>query len=191
MKIGLFFGSFNPIHHGHMVLANYLLEYTELDKVWFVISPHNPLKQKSSLLDERHRLALVELAIGDHPHLKASNIEFNLPQPSYTIHTLAYLQEKFPGKEFVLLMGTDNLESFPKWKNYQEILANHRLFVYPRQGYSGGALNDHPQVVHVNAPEVEISSTMIRSGIKEGKDLRYFVPDAAWKYIREMHFYEK
>lgn len=191
MKVGLFFGSFNPIHHGHLILANYMLEYTELDKVWFVISPHNPHKQKNSLLAEHHRLRLVELAIGDHPNLKASNIEFGLPQPSYTINTLTYLQEKYPGHEFVLMMGADNLGNFHKWKNYETILEQHRLFVYPRDGYDGGLLKDHPRVVHVNAPQVELSSTLIRSGIREKKDLRYFVPEPVWNYIREMHFYEK
>jgi nicotinate-nucleotide adenylyltransferase len=132
MKIGLFFGSFNPVHVGHMVLANYMLEYTDLDKIWFVISPHNPLKKKSSLLDEKHRLQLVNLAIGDNAKIKASDIEFKLPQPSYTVVTLAYLKEKHPEYEFALILGEDNLLSFNKWKNYEEILKHHQLYVYPR-----------------------------------------------------------
>ncbi|MES2397716.1 MAG: nicotinate (nicotinamide) nucleotide adenylyltransferase, partial [Bacteroidota bacterium] len=131
MKVGLFFGSFNPVHTGHLVLANYMLEYTDLERIWFVVSPHNPLKKKSTLLDEKQRLQMVDLAIGDNIKLKASNIEFNLPQPSYTIVTLTYLKEKYPQHEFVLIMGADNLENFHKWKNYEEILKHHQLYIYP------------------------------------------------------------
>ncbi|MES2286757.1 MAG: nicotinate (nicotinamide) nucleotide adenylyltransferase [Bacteroidota bacterium] len=191
MKVGLFFGSFNPIHAGHLVLANYMLEYTDLERIWFVVSPHNPLKKKSTLLDEKQRLQLVDLAIGDNSKLKASNIEFNLPQPSYTIVTLTYLKEKYPQHEFVLIMGADNLDSFHKWKNYEEILKHHQLYIYPRPGSDGGNLKDHPQIKLVNAPLIEISSTAIRQAIKEKKDMRYFMPDAVWQYIKEMHFYEK
>lgn len=191
MKVGLFFGSFNPIHVGHLVLANYMLEYTDLERIWFVVSPHNPLKNKSTLLDEKQRLQMVDLAIGDNTKLKASNIEFNLPQPSYTIVTLTYLQEKYPLHEFVLIMGADNLESFHKWKNYEEILKHHQLYIYPRPESDGGKLKDHPQIKLVNAPLMEISSTAIRQAIKEKKDMRYFMPEAVWQYIKEMHFYEK
>ncbi len=191
MKVGLFFGSFNPIHAGHLVLANYMLEYTDLERIWFVVSPHNPLKNKSSLLDEKQRLQMVDLAIGDNTKLKASNIEFNLPQPSYTIVTLTYLQEKYPQHEFVLIMGADNLESFHKWKNYEEILKHHQLYIYPRPERDGGKLKDHSQIKFVNAPLMEISSTAIRQAIKEKKDIRYFMPEAVWQYIKEMHFYEK
>lgn len=191
MKVGLFFGSFNPIHVGHMVLANYMLEFTDLDKVWFVISPHNPLKQKSSLLDEHHRLQMVQLAVEDNSKLKASNIEFKLPQPSYTVNTLAHLKEKYPKNNFVLIMGADNLVTFHKWKNYEEILKYHELYVYPRHDSKEAALSTHEKVKLVNAPQIEISSTMIRSAIKEKKDLRYFFSEAVWKYIQEMHFYEK
>ncbi|MES2140245.1 MAG: nicotinate (nicotinamide) nucleotide adenylyltransferase [Bacteroidota bacterium] len=191
MKVGLFFGSFNPIHAGHLVLANYMLEYTDLERIWFVVSPHNPLKKKSTLLDEKQRLQLVDLAIGDNTKLKSSNIEFNLPQPSYTIVTLTYLKEKHPQHEFVLIMGADNLESFHKWKNYEEILKHHQLYIYPRPGSEGGNLKDHPQIKLVNAPVMEISSTAIRQAIKEKKDMRYFMPEAVWQYIKEMHFYEK
>lgn len=191
MKVGLFFGSFNPVHVGHMILANYMLEYTDLESVWFVVSPHNPTKIKNTLLDEKQRLHMVELAIGDNNKLKASNIEFKLPQPSYTINTLTYLKEKFPTNEFVLIMGTDNLENFHKWKNYEEILKQCELYVYPRLQCEGGNLKTHSKVKLVNAPMIEISSTFIRSAIKEKTDLRYFVPEAAWNYIKEMHFYEK
>ena len=191
MKVGLFFGSFNPVHVGHLVLANYMLEYTDLDRIWFVVSPHNPLKKKSSLLDEKQRLHLVNLAIGFNTKLKASNIEFKLPQPSFTINTLIYLQEKYPQNEFALIMGADNLESFHKWKNYEEILKHYQLYVYPRPKNDGGELKHHPQVKLVNAPMMEISSTAIRQAIKEKKDMRYFMPEEAWQYLKEMHFYEK
>ena len=191
MKVGLFFGSFNPVHAGHLVLANYMLEYTDLERIWFVVSPHNPLKKKSTLLDEKQRLQMVDLAIGDNIKLKASNIEFNLPQPSYTIVTLTYLKEKYPQHEFVLIMGADNLESFHKWKNYEEILKHHQLYIYPRPESDGGKLKDHPQIKLINAPLMEISSTAIRQAIKEKKDMRYFMPEAVWQYIKEMHFYEK
>ena len=191
MKVGLFFGSFNPIHIGHMVLANYMLEFTDLDRVWFVVSPHNPLKNKNSLLDEKQRLHLVNLAIGDNTKLKASNIEFKLPQPSYTINTLTYLKEKYPQHQFALIMGADNLESFHKWKNFEEILKYYELYVYPRPSSDGGKLKDHKKVKWVSAPLMEISSTLIRKAIKDKKDVRYFMPEEAWQYAKEMHFYKK
>ena len=191
MKIGLFFGSFNPVHVGHMVLANYMLEYTDLDKIWFVISPHNPLKKKSSLLDEKHRLQLVNLAIGDNSKIKASDIEFKLPQPSYTVVTLTYLKERYPEHEFALILGEDNLLSFNKWKNHEEILKHHQLYVYPRPNTDISEFHNHSQVKLVNAPLIEVSSTEIRKAIQEKKDVRYFMPNAAWEYIKEMHFYEK
>ena len=195
MKIGLFFGSFNPIHVGHMVLTNYMLAYTDLDQVWFVVSPHNPLKKKSSLLHERHRIQLVTLAIGDNPKLKASDIEFGLPQPSYTVNTLVHLRERYPQLNFVLIMGEDNLQSFHKWKNYEEILQQHDLYIYPRfdkmPETGKAAVLQHPRVRRISAPLVEISSTAIRQAIREKKDMRYFMPQPVWDYIKEMHFYEK
>ncbi len=191
MKVGLFFGSFNPVHIGHMALANYMIEYTDLERIWFIVSPHNPLKPKSTLLDEKQRLHLVNLAIGDYIKFKSNNIEFKLPQPSYTINTLAYLKEKFPKNEYVLIMGSDNLESFHKWKNYEEILKYYELYIYPRPGSDGGKLKTHAKVKFVNAPLMEITSTSIRKAIKDKKDVRYFVPEEAWNYLKEMHFYEK
>ena len=191
MKIGLFFGSFNPVHVGHMVLANYMLEYTDLDKIWFIISPHNPLKKKNSLLDEKHRLQLVNLAIGDNTKIKASDIEFKLPQPSYTVVTLAYLKEKYPKHEFALIVGEDNLLNFNKWKNYEEILKHHQLYVYPRPHTEKSEFHNHAQIKLVNAPLMEVSSTEIRKAIQEKKDVRYFMPNPVWEYIKEMHFYEK
>ncbi len=191
MKIGLFFGSFNPIHVGHMVIANYMLEYTDLERIWFVVSPQNPLKNKASLLDEKQRLHMVTLAIGDNTKYKASNIEFKLPQPSYTINTLVHLNEKYPQHEFVLIMGADNLTTFHKWKNYEVILKNYQLYVYPRVKTSESDFDKHPSVKFVPAPLVELSSTAIREAIKAKKDMRYFMAEEAWQYLKSMHFYEK
>ncbi|MGZ3863468.1 MAG: nicotinate (nicotinamide) nucleotide adenylyltransferase [Bacteroidia bacterium] len=191
MHTGLFFGSFNPIHVGHMVLANYMLEFTDLDEVWFVVSPHNPLKDKKTLLGQNHRLAMVRLAVEDHDRLKASNIEFKLPQPSYTINTLAHLKEKYPKKEFSLIMGMDNLQTFHKWKNYEQILKNHKLYVYPRPRLEAGKFADHPQVILTDAPQMDISSSFIRKAIKEKKNVDCFMPEKVAVYINEMNFYKK
>jgi nicotinate-nucleotide adenylyltransferase len=191
MKIGLFFGSFNPVHTGHMVLANYMLEFTDLDRIWFVVTPHNPLKKKVSLLADIHRLALVRAAIGDNTRYKASDIEFGLPQPSYTVHTLAHLEEKYPGDEFALIMGSDNIESLSKWKNFEVILERYKIYVYPRPGHPGGEFAKHPSVIMTDAPQMSISSTMIREAIRARKDMQFFMPEGAWKYCSEMHFYTK
>ncbi|HRH64704.1 MAG TPA: nicotinate (nicotinamide) nucleotide adenylyltransferase [Bacteroidia bacterium] len=190
MKIGLYFGSFNPVHNGHMVIAGYMAEFTDLDQVWFIVSPHNPLKAKHSLLQDYHRLALVKLAIGDNRKLKASDIEFKLPRPSYTIHTLAYLQEKHPEHQFVLLLGSDNIETFHKWKNYVQILDGYELYVYPRDGNRSSELFSHPKVKLVDAPRMELSSTFIRDAIKNKKDVRYMMPESVWAYVEEMGFYK-
>lgn len=191
MKIGLYFGSFNPIHVGHLIIANHLVHYSELDKVWLVVSPHNPHKEKSSLLADHHRLALVRLAVEDNPKLKASDIEFKLAQPSYTIHTLTHLNEKYPDHEFALIMGADNLSNFHKWKNYEEILKHHDLYVFPRPGADGGVLANHKRVHWIKAPLMEISSTQIRDAIKSKKDVRYLLTEPVHAYIKEMNFYKK
>jgi nicotinate-nucleotide adenylyltransferase len=190
-KVGLFFGTFNPVHIGHMVIASYMAEFTDLDEVWMVVSPHNPFKKKSSLLDDYQRLHLVNLAIDDHPKIKASDIEFKLSQPSFTIHTLTHLKEKHPDYHFSLIMGADNLESFHKWKNYERILEIAKLIVYPRPGYDGGSLKKHPSVKWVDAPLMQISSTFIREALKQKKNLDFILPEKVLKYIKEMHFYEK
>lgn len=190
MHIGLFFGSFNPIHVGHMILANYMVTFTDLEQVWFVVSPHNPLKEKKSLLDQNQRLHMVNLAIDDNEHYRSSNIEFQLSQPSYTVNTLAHLKEKYPLHQFSLILGEDNLQSFNKWKNYEEILKKHHLYVYPRPNCDSEMLKKHPSVIMTNAPLVEISSTFIRNALKEHKDVASFLPPKVWKYLREMHFYE-
>jgi len=192
MKIGLFFGSFNPIHIGHLIIANHMVEYSDLDEVWMVVTPHNPFKKKNSLLDNHHRLQLVMRATEDYPKLKASNIEFGLAQPNYTINTLVHLEEKFPQHHFNLIMGLDNLNSFKKWKNYERIIDKHELYVYPRisKDISDSDLLIHKNVHIIEAPVVEISSTFIRRAIKEKKNIRALMPDSAWRYLDEMNFYK-
>ena len=190
-KIGLFFGSFNPVHNGHMIIANYILEYTELEQIFFVVSPQNPFKQKAALLEDYHRLALVKEAIGDNDKYHACDIEFKMPKPSYTIDTLAYLKEKYPEKVFSLIMGSDNLKNFHKWKNSKQIINKHRLYVYPRPGFDDSTFKEVKNIILIDAPLMEISATFIRNAVKEKKDIRYFMPERAWTYLKEMHFYEK
>ena len=189
-KIGLYFGSFNPIHVGHLMIANYMVEFADLKQVWFVVSPHNPLKNKSTLLSDNHRLYMVNLAIEDTSKFKASDIEFKLPKPSFTINTLTYLKEKYPSKNFALIMGSDNLETFNKWKNYDQILEDYELYVFPRKNNSGGEFINHPKVKIIDAPQLEISSSFIRNAIKEKKDIRYFLTEKVYNHVVEMHFYE-
>jgi nicotinate-nucleotide adenylyltransferase len=188
---GLFFGSFNPIHVGHMILAEYMVEHTDIAEVWFVVSPQNPLKEKKGLLADYHRLAMVNIAVEDDARMRSSNIEFNMPQPSYTIDTLAYLGEKYPERDFVLIGGTDILPTFHKWKNHQVLLDNHKIFIYNRPGYEPGKYEDHPNLSFFQAPLLEISASFIRNAIKTGKDIKYMLPEKVYEYIREMHFYEK
>ena len=188
-KTGLFFGSFNPVHTGHLMIASYMAEYSDLDEVWFVVSPHNPLKEKSTLLADHHRLYMVNLAIEDDDRFKSSNIEFKLPQPSYTIDTLTYLSEKFPRKEFILIAGSDSLPTFHKWKNHEELLKQYRVYLYPRPGTAENRFDRHPSFTRVDAPMITLSSSFIREGIREGRNMQYFLPDKVWNYIREMNFY--
>lgn len=190
-KILLFFGSFNPIHIGHLAIANYFAEYTDTDEVWFVISPHNPLKEKKSLLAQHHRLYMVNLAIEDYPKFKSCDIEFHLPRPSYTIHTLAHLKEKYPHHQFNLILGQDNLATFHKWKNYELILENHFIYIYPRPNAKPSQFDHHPKIIFTDAPQIDISSTFIRNAIKEKKDIRFFLYQKVWQYIDEMNFYRK
>jgi nicotinate-nucleotide adenylyltransferase len=192
MNIGLFFGSFNPIHIGHVIIANYLVEHSDLDKIWFVVSPHNPLKDKKTLLEDHQRLHMVHLAVEDYTKLEVSDIEFKLPQPNYTVHTLAYLSEKLPQHHFSLIMGNDNLQSFHKWKNYEFILENYSLHVYPRITEIKGIseFDTHKNVHLVKAPIIELSATAIRNDIKAGKNIRPMLPEKVWKYVDEMNFYK-
>lgn len=191
-KVGLFFGTFNPIHTGHLIIANHMAEYSNLEEIWLVVTPHNPHKKKSSLLDNHHRLEMVYKACESYDKLKPSNIEFDLPQPNYTVHTLAYLQEKFPTNEFSLIMGEDNLKSLHKWKNSEIIVENHELYVYPRiaPGIVSEDYKGHAKITKVNAPIVEISSTFIRKSIKQSKNVRPLLNEQVWKYIDEMNFYK-
>lgn len=190
-KTGLYFGSFNPIHIGHLIIANQILVNSDLEEIWFVISPHNPLKEKSSLLDDNHRLSLVKVAIDDNPDFKACDIEFKMPKPSYTIHTLLNLEEKYPNRKFCLIIGSDNLHSFEKWFNYEQILQNYQLYVYPRPNYLDCPFKTHPSVKWVDAPLIEISSSYIREAIKNNKSVKYLLPEKVLAYINEMHFYQK
>lgn len=189
MKIGLFFGSFNPVHVGHMIIANYIVTHTDLDQVWMVVSPHNPHKKKKSLARDHDRLHLVRLAIGENLRIKASDIEFGLPQPSYTIDTLTYLNEKHPKKEFCLIMGGDNLGSLHKWKNYESIIENYSIMVYKRPRYRLGELKDHPNVTICDAPLLQISASYIRKCIIENKSIQYLVPDEVYKYLEATPIY--
>ncbi len=191
MHIGLFFGSFNPIHIGHMAIANYMVEFTGMDQLWFVVSPQNPLKEKKTLLAEGSRLFMVNEAIQYYTKFKSSNIEFGLPQPSYTVNTLAHLKEKYPKHKFSLIIGQDNLATFHKWKNYEEILKHHKIFVYPRPDCTKTKFDKHPSVVFTEAPLMNISSTFIRDAIKKKKDIRFFLPEKAWDYVNSMSFYKK
>src|SRR4029078_8999860 len=193
MKIGLYFGTFNPVHVGHLIIANHMAEHSGLDEIWMVVTPHNPLKKKDTLLDVFHLLEMVYLATVDYPKIKPSDIEFKLPQPNYTINTLAHLQDKYPQHEFALIMGEDNLKSFHKWKNYDVILQNHDIFVYPRisQEVENIAFKNHPKVHFVNAPVVEVSSTFIRENIKQKKNIQPLLSSKVWQYIDHNNFYKK
>ncbi len=192
MKIGLYFGTFNPIHVGHLTIANHLVEHSDLDQVWFVVTPLSPFKKKSSLLDNQQRLEMVYRATKDYTKLRPTDIEFGLKQPNYTIDTLTYLFEKFPKYEFALIMGEDNLKSFHKWKNYELILENHNIFVYPRlsNGKIDTQFNNHPKIIKVDAPIMQLSSTFIRNEIKTGKNIRPMLPQHVWEYLDEMNFYK-
>lgn len=192
-RVGLFFGSFNPIHIGHLIIANHLVENSDLDEVWFVVTPQSPFKQKKSLLDNHQRYELAYLATESYDHLSVSNIEFGLPQPNYTIDTLTHISEKYEGIQFAILMGEDNLKSFHKWKNYEVILSDYHIYTYPRisEGKIPKTFENHPKITNVKAPIIEISSTMIRKGIAEGKNVIPLLPNEVWKYIDEMNFYRK
>jgi len=192
MKIGLYFGTFNPVHIGHLIIANHFAEYSDLDKIWMVITPHNPFKKKKTLLDNHHRYQLVLEAVEDYPKIEASTVEFNLPQPNYTTNTLAHLKEKYPQHEFCLIMGEDNLRTLHKWKNYEVILEHHDIYVYPRIGEetTKPELLNHKRVHVIDAPVVEISSTAIRKALKDGKNCRPLLPNPVWVYIDQMGFYK-
>lgn len=192
MKVGLYFGTFNPIHVGHLIIANHLAENSDLDQVWLVVTPQSPFKKKQSLLDNYQRSEMVYRATKDYTNLYPSDIEFNLPQPNYTINTLVHLEEKYPEKTFSLIMGEDNLKSFHKWKNYQLILESHDIYVYPRisEGTIETQFDSHEKIHHVNAPIIQLSSTFIRKAVKAGQNIRPMLPEHVWEYVDEMNFYK-
>lgn len=197
-KTGLYFGTFNPIHVGHLIIASYMVDFTDLDELWLVVTPQNPLKDRQTLLADHHRLNLARVAVEDNPKLRVSNIEFDLPKPSYTSHTLAYLKEKYSDRDFALIMGEDNLRTFHKWKNYEQILDQHDLYVYPRailaeeEGTEGlSEIRNHPHVHLCNdVPVMNISSSFIRQAVKDGHDVRYLLSEPVFRYVDEMNFYK-
>ena len=190
MKIGLFFGSFNPIHIGHLIIAKSIAQNANLDQIWFIISPQNPFKSRASLLDENARYHLVSLAITDDDTFKASNIEFSLPKPSYTIDTLTFIQEKYPDHHFSIIIGQDNLQHFHKWKNYEAILQYHNVIVYPRPNAKKTDLEAHSSISLIEAPLVEISSSSIRNKIKNSQSIKYLVPDQVLEEIEKSGYYQ-
>lgn len=189
MKVGLYFGSFNPIHHGHLIIANFMLQNSDLDQIWLVVSPQNPFKQSASLLSAYDRFNLVQLAVENEPKLKVSDIEFKLPQPSYTVNTLTYLQEKYPTHQFAIIMGSDSFENLAKWKNYEFILQHYPIFVYRRPGHD--VINNFKEanISILDAPLLQISATHIRNNIRQGKSIRYLVPDKVVEEIERNHYY--
>ncbi|MBK7426748.1 MAG: nicotinate-nucleotide adenylyltransferase [Saprospiraceae bacterium] len=189
MRIGLFFGSFNPVHTGHMIIAQHIAEFSELNQVWLVVSPHNPLKKENSLARDYDRLHLVNLAIGDHPHLRSSDVEFNLPKPSYTIDTLIYLKEKYPTHQFELILGGDNLKSLHKWKNYEILLRDYPVHLYHRADSDHNPYEDSGKFYYYDAPLLDISATWIRKLVKDGKSIRYYVPDSVFEYLSHTNIY--
>ncbi len=189
MKIGLFFGSFNPIHIGHLIIGNLVCQWTDVKEVWFVVSPQNPHKLNKNLLHEFDRLEMVERAIADEYHFRASDVEFNLPRPSYTINTLVHLTEKHPNNEFKLIIGEDNLASFPRWKNYERILEDYGLIVYPRPGAGESELKDHPNVQIIDAPEMDISASLMRKLVRENKSIKYLVPEGVERLIKQKGYF--
>ncbi len=190
-KIGLYFGSFNPVHNGHLIIANYFAEFTDLNEVWFVLSPQNPFKKKSSLLNFYDRYYLLQLATENYTKFKISDIENKLPRPSYTIHTLVYLQDQYPENEFVLIMGSDNVKTLHKWKNYEQIVRNYEIYVYPRPGFDPGNLPFKAKIKIVNAPLMEISSSFIRKALKDGKNVSFFMPQKVADYVLKNNLFRK
>lgn len=191
IKTGLFFGSFNPVHNGHMAIAEYIIEFSDIRELWFIVSPQNPLKRKQSMLDDQQRLELVYRAIDDDPRFKVSDIEFTMPKPSFTIDTLTYLSEKHKDREFFMIMGADNLVTFKKWKNYELLEEKYKRIIYPRPGVSREEILSHKNIKLINAPMMEISSSFIRDAISQGKKVKYFLPPKVYEYIEEMNFYRK
>ena len=191
MNVGLFFGSFNPVHIGHLAIADYMLAYTEMDELWFVVSPHNPFKKRQNMLSENDRLHLVNLAIEDHPAYRTCDMEFHMPKPSYTVDTLARLSDIYPQQKFALIMGSDQLDQFHKWKNSDEIIDRYHRYIYPRPETPAKLMEDIPNATVVDAPQMDISSTLIRQAIADGKDVSFYLHEKVYRHIKKMQFYEK
>jgi len=190
MKTGLFFGSFNPIHLGHLMIAGYMLEFTDIDELWFVVSPHNPLKEKSELANDSHRLEMVKLAIKEFsPEIQVCDIEMSLPKPSYTVNTLKVLKEKYPEKEFVVIMGSDSMDTIEKWKDYKTLLEENTIYVYPRLGSDIHQIEKKYSVTIINAPVIEISSTFIRNSMKDSRSMKCFLPEKVFEYLQNNSIY--
>jgi nicotinate-nucleotide adenylyltransferase len=189
-NVGLYFGSFNPIHIGHLAIANYMVEFTGISQLWFVVTPHSPHKTKTGLLNDYDRLDLVKMAVEGDQRLQVCDIEFYLPKPSYTVDTLAYLSDRNPTLNFKILIGSDNLKNFHRWKNYEVILSNYGIIVYPRPGFRNVRYKDHPNIIIADAPQMDISSSFIRDAIRSGKDIRHFLPPNIWEYIDKKGFYK-
>jgi nicotinate-nucleotide adenylyltransferase len=185
----LYFGTYNPVHIGHMIIGQYIFEHSNAKELWYVVSPQNPFKENQQLLSDRQRLHMVNLAIKDPYHIKTSDIEFGLPKPSYTAVTLAHLSEKYPEKNFAIVMGSDNLVNFHKWRNYQAILDHHQIIVYPRKDKDTDAYDEYKNVHRIKAPEIELSSTLIRKSIKQGVSVSQMLPQGVWEYIDKNGFY--
>jgi len=190
MLIGLYFGTFNPIHVGHLIIANHMVENSDMNQVWFVVSPHSPFKKKNSLLNDYHRFDIVQRAIKNYTNLRVSDIEFKMPQPSYTYKTVAMLKEKYPEHEFALIMGEDNLATLHRWKNSEILLENHKIFVYPRPASDIAKVTNHKNIEVIDAPLMDISATNIRKAIKEGKNIRPLLPEGIWEFIDTENFYK-
>ena len=190
MNVGLFFGSFNPVHIGHQIIAQYFTEFTDLDQVWIMVSLQNPMKDESSLILAYDRLEMCNLAFEGHDSIQVKDIEIHLPKPSYTIDTLAYVKEKYPQHVFSLIMGEDNLASLPKWKNYEIILRDHLIYVYPRVNESFSELSKHSQVILTKTPIMELSSSFIRNAISEGKSVLYFLDKKVINFIEAKGLYK-
>ena len=191
MTVGLFFGSFNPIHIGHLAIANYMLSFMEIEELWLVVSPHNPFKKRQNMLSEADRLRLVNLAIEGHSSYRSCDLEFHMPKPSYTINTLARLTDRYPQRKFALIMGSDNLAQFHKWKNSEAIIANFHRYIYPRPDTPPHLMKNIPNATVVDAPLMDISSSFIRRAIAAGKDVPFYLHEKVYQYINEMHFYKK
>ncbi len=190
MQTGLLFGSFNPVHTGHLIIATFMVDFVGLDEVWFIVSPQNPLKERDSLVNETHRYEMVKKALEKYPQLKESDIEFDMPRPSYTIDTLKKLENDYPEREFAVIIGTDNIDNIDRWKDYKEVVS-YRFYIYPRLGSKNEKLSLFSNAKHISAPVVEISSRFIRKAAGVGKEFRPYLPAEVYEYIKDNKLYSR